>query len=120
MPLYQIICDDCGSEQEVYRSIATMNDLPECCETPMRRKVCAPMVISDIQPYQAVAVDVATGKPPVITSRSQHRAFLKRNGYVEVGNEMPDMSKPRKVEGDFNVRQALREAVREVLPKYTA
>lgn len=41
----------------------------------------------DIEPYQAVAVDVATGKPPRIGSRSEHREFLKRNGYLEVGNE---------------------------------
>jgi hypothetical protein len=118
MPIYQVMCDQCGDEQEIYRSLAAMNDLPECCDGHMRRKVCAPMVIADIQPYRAVAVDVATGKPPVINSRSEHRAFLKRNGYVEVGNEMPDMSK-RKTEGEFNVRQELREAVREVLPKYT-
>ena len=36
---------------------------------------------------KAVAVDVATGKPPVIGGRRQHREFLKRNHYVEVGNE---------------------------------
>jgi hypothetical protein len=45
-----------------------------------------PMVIPDIQPYQAVAADV-DGKRPVINSRSRHREFLKRNGYIEVGNE---------------------------------
>lgn len=46
-----------------------------------------PQIIKDIDPYRAVAVDVATGKPPVIRSRRDHRAFLKRNGYVEVGNQ---------------------------------
>lgn len=46
-------------------------------------------IVKDINPYQAVAVDVATGKAPRITSRSHHREFLKRNGYIEVGNEMP-------------------------------
>jgi hypothetical protein len=52
-----------------------------------------PLIVPDIQPYQAVAADIATGKAPVISSRSQHREFLKRNNYVELGNEMP---KPRK------------------------
>jgi hypothetical protein len=41
-------------------------------------------VMGDIKPYVAVAGDMA-GKE--ISSRSQHRAFLKRNGFDEVGNE---------------------------------
>lgn len=41
-------------------------------------------IIPDIEPYQAVAGDMA-GK--YITSRSQHRDFLRRNNFQEVGNE---------------------------------
>jgi hypothetical protein len=49
-----------------------------------------PAIISDIEPYRAVASDVACGgKRPVIGGRRQHREFLQRNGYVEVGNERP-------------------------------
>jgi hypothetical protein len=40
------------------------------------------MVMPDIQPYKAVA-----GDGRWITSRSQHRNFLRENGLVEVGNE---------------------------------
>jgi hypothetical protein len=46
-------------------------------------------VMPDIGEYRAMGTDVATGDRPVITSRSQHRDYLKRNGYVELGNEMP-------------------------------
>lgn len=46
-------------------------------------------IIPDISPYQAVATDVATGSAPAIMGRAQHREFLKRNGYVELGNEAP-------------------------------
>jgi hypothetical protein len=47
-------------------------------------------VIRDIEPYRTAGVDVAAGgKRVVIGSRSQHRQFLARNGYVEVGNEVP-------------------------------
>lgn len=52
-------------------------------------------IMRDIQPYQAVADDVATGKPPHIGSRREHREFLKRNGYHERGN---DPIKPKKPE----------------------
>ena len=119
MPLYRIKCDACKREDDVYRSLATYDDLPECCGAAMHRVICAPMVIADLAPYQAVAVDKATGKPPLIEGRAQHRAFLRRNGYVEIGNEMPDMSK-RPIEGDFNVRQELAAAVHEVLPRHRA
>src|SRR5215467_2994841 len=45
-------------------------------------------VISDLEPYRAVAADIACGgKRPVITGRRQHREFLQRNGFTEVGNE---------------------------------
>ena len=45
-------------------------------------------IMPDIEPYQAVAGDVALkGDKPVITSRSRHREFLKRNNYDEVGTE---------------------------------
>ncbi|MBJ9695749.1 zinc ribbon domain-containing protein [Burkholderia cenocepacia] len=82
----------------------------------MSRIVEAPYVAPDIGPYQAVAVDVATGRPPVINSRSAHREFLKRNGYVEVGNESVGR-KAGEVRGDFNLRSELTSATREVLGK---
>jgi hypothetical protein len=47
-------------------------------------------VMRDLEPYKAVAGDVAAGgDAPVIGGRAQHREFLKRNGYVELGNEIP-------------------------------
>lgn len=81
MPLYQIKCDICGKEDEVYRSVANYNDLPECCGHIMGRTLTIPTVIADIQPYRSMA----TGE--MITSRSQHRKHLSANGLVEVGNE---------------------------------
>lgn len=48
-----------------------------------------PSIISDIEPYRAIASDIACdNKRPVIGGKRQHREFLQRNGYVEVGNEM--------------------------------
>lgn len=118
MPIYRLRCPTCEAETEIFRTVAKMDeDLPECCGGTMQRRIFAPYVVADIQPYQAMGVDVASGKAPIINSRSEHREYLRRNGYVELGNEMPDTSK-REVQGDFNVRDELRQAVREVLPKY--
>lgn len=41
-------------------------------------------IIPDIEPYEARAGDVS-GK--YITSRKEHREFLRRNNLEEVGNE---------------------------------
>lgn len=47
-------------------------------------------IIRDIEPYRAAGADIACdGKRPVISGRRQHREFLARNGYVEIGNEVP-------------------------------
>lgn len=119
MPLYTVKCLCCLCELDLYRTVAERDrDLPVCpCSgAQMFRRVVAPMVTPDIGPYQAVAIDVATGKPPVITSRSAHRDFLKRNGYTEVGNEKIGR-KPGEVRGDFNLRRELTHATREVLGK---
>ena len=43
-------------------------------------------VVPDLQPYKSVAWDKETKKPMVIGGRKQHREFLRRNGYEEVGN----------------------------------
>ena len=67
-------------------------------------------IIKDIDPYKAVAVDVATDKAPAIGSRREHREFLKRNGYHEVGNEKIG----RKQQTYTPVRDDLRRAVQEV------
>jgi hypothetical protein len=89
---------------------------PEACYGHFANRGAASIqIIADIQPYQAIAADVATGKPPPrIGSRREHREFLKRNKYVEVGNEW---NKPRErptVQID-SPREDIRRAVREVL-----
>jgi hypothetical protein len=45
-------------------------------------------IIRDIDPYRTVAADT-NGKRITVGGRRQHREFLKRNGYIETGNEMP-------------------------------
>ena len=45
------------------------------------------MIQADINSYMSAAVDKETGRRVVINSRKQHREFLARNDYVEMGNE---------------------------------
>ena len=65
-----------------------------------------PAIISDIEPYRAVASDIACdNKRPMIGGRRQHREFLQRNGYTEVGNEFvpkpSDMPSERERQADL-------------------
>jgi hypothetical protein len=70
----------------------------------------------DIQPYQAMAVDKATGKAPMITSRREHNEFLKRNDFVCVGNDAPTKAKPKEI--NVTSRQELSNAIDRVAEKH--
>lgn len=61
--------------------------VPKRLAPPLSVSDSAPMVISDIEPYRPAAADKHNGIRPVIGGRRQHREFLQRNGYVEVGND---------------------------------
>ena len=81
MPIYLAHCNQCGKDEDIYRTVAKYDDLPECCGQRMERRIFAPQVIKDIDPY------ISQIDGSVITSRSQHREHLRANGCIEVGNE---------------------------------
>ena len=108
MPLYDARCSTCGTTHEFFARVADRHDTPVCCGAPAALVISPPMIQSDIEPYRAVAVDVATGKPPVIGSRAEHREYLKRNGYVELGNDKPrPKAAPRTTTAAADVKQAI-------------
>lgn len=81
MPLYDVKCQACGKQAEIFRSLNEYEDLPECCGQAMQRIISAPMVMNDIQPY------ISQIDGSVINSRSAHKAHLKTHRCEEVGNE---------------------------------
>jgi hypothetical protein len=69
-----------------------------------------PAIIKDIDGYRAMGADVASeGKRPWIGSRSEHRDYLRRNGYVETGNETPRVYDDRPI-----ARQAQEQRVHDI------
>ena len=84
MPIYEWECRKCG-KLEVFRSFSEWR-VPPDHPHPVVRILSAPMVMGDIEPYVAVAGDKAG---QVIGSRQEHKAFLKRNKFVELGNDPP-------------------------------
>ena len=87
MPIYAVHCNQCGKDDDIYRTVAKYDDLPDCCGQRMERIICAPQVIADIDPY------ISQIDGSLITSRSKHREHLQAHGCVEVGNEKME---PRK------------------------
>lgn len=86
MPTYVCRCVKCDKTIEYLSTVDERNNMPECCG-PTERVLTIPRVIMDIQPYQTAAADKETGKQVFIKSRSEHKAFLRRNNYEEVGND---------------------------------
>jgi hypothetical protein len=85
MPIYEYRCtaEDCLKQTDSYNTMENRHLSPLCsCGAKTMKVISAPsMVMADIQPYKAVA-----GDQRWITSRAQHREFLKSNGLEEVGN----------------------------------
>jgi putative FmdB family regulatory protein len=88
VPTYLYVCPSCAKRIEDVRRIAERDDCPKCtrCYGATERRITATMV-SVFTPYQAVAEDKDSGRRPMIKSRAEHEAFLRRNGYEEVGND---------------------------------
>lgn len=84
MPVYQYRCTSCNAQSDHYNTVENRHNCPKCsCGGETIKVISAPsMVMPDIQPYKAVA-----GDQRWITSRAQHREFLRENNLVEVGNE---------------------------------
>lgn len=91
MPTYVYRCKLCGFQGDAFRKMVDRDQAPRClskgpCLGETERRITATMV-SVFSPYRAVAVDKETGERPQINSRAEHEAFLRRNGYEEVGND---------------------------------
>jgi len=107
MPTYEYFCEHCGPI-EVWRSMKDYRVPPEH-EHPVTRVISACQGFGDITPYIAVGGDMA-GKP--ITSRNEHRAFLKRNKLVELGNEpIKDTKRMRSTVKRGEVAESMRRAI---------
>jgi len=106
MPIYAIKCNHCGHSEDVYRTVAEYDNLPEHCGEKMGRILTAPFVQADIQGYKSMA----TGE--YIGSRSAHREHLKQHGLIELGNEKLT---PQKQKADPTIKRDIINAVNQVI-----
>lgn len=90
MPIYRYLCK-CGKVRDEFRKIADRDNSP-ICHGPMERRI-VPTMVQVFTPYQAVAFD-EDGKRPFIRSSREHRDFLRRNNFEEIGNDSSMAPKP--------------------------
>lgn len=107
MPTYVWDCRQCG-EIEVFRPISQYA-VPPDHPHPVTRVISPCVGFGDIKPYIAKAGDMA-GK--AITSRVEHRKFLKRNRLVELGDApVKSTQEFRKTTSRKDVRESLRASI---------
>ena len=111
MPIYTYRCKSkkCRATGTAFRTIAERDRCPRCSQCKgMTEKIITPTMVSVFTPYRAVAFDKESGKRPLITSQDEHSAFLRRNGYEEVGNDK-SMAPPSRDEFLAKRAQKLKE-----------
>lgn len=121
MPMYEFQCSDCLKADNVFRRVESRDDSHVCtrCSSTRTRRVVFPhqFIQADIEPYRAMGPE-----RPWITSRAQHREYLYKHGYEEVGNDpsfAPPMDdeephpseKAREMEDSFKTDLGLAESV---------
>ena len=106
MPLYDVMCKECGKTDTVFRKISEYKNLPICCEKMMVQLILsAPFVPQEFQPYKSMI----TGQ--IITDRGEHRRHLKHHGCTEVGNE--DMTPKVDHIAEKRKKEQLRQTIAE-------
>ena len=93
MPIYTFACSHCAALIDAWRAIddrdrSPTGQCPRCgySSVVFERQIVAPAV-QVFAGYRAVAAEKDGGERPMIRTRAEHEAFLRRNDYVEVGND---------------------------------
>lgn len=115
IPLYAYRCLCCERTAELTNTVDARHTGAPHCHGQMVLEIMPTMVTPDIAPYKAMAGD-RMGQH--ITSRKEHREFLKRNRFHEIGNEpvkpVKNDTRPKKGE----VAAELKRVIPQVLAKY--
>lgn len=89
---------------------------PDNCYS--RKGNVGPQIVKDSDAYMSVAADKATGEPVYVGGRAQHREFLRRNNYVEVGNDSSLFSQPKPQNLDLVRGHEIKTAIDQVRSRH--
>ena len=82
MPLYEYECHECRKTVEAHRTVANRHHAPKCCGQPTKKIFSRAHIAPLFAGYRAIG-----GDRRYITSREEHRDFLREFNYEEVGND---------------------------------
>lgn len=113
MPMYSYSCARCGGQKDAIARVDERHTHAPVCHGQMRLEIMPTMVSPDIAPYRAVAGD-RMGQ--VIGSRREHKEFLKRNSFVEVGSDpikpIKNNTRPKKGEVAAELKKVIQPYLR--------
>ena len=89
-------------------------DWPHNCSSHWDKAATGTQIIRDIDPYVSVAANKATGNRQMVGGRRQHREFLKRNGYTEVGNDASMRRPPPPAKLDLVTKAEIVRAIKQI------
>lgn len=101
MPTYAWRCNSCGREFEIWSKIAERDEPQQHCAVPATRILNAPMVAPLFEAYRSVG----RGRPWIRT-KQEHKDYLRREGYEEVGNDS-SVAPPKMSDDEFRHQQAV-------------
>lgn len=109
MSTYLYECPKCAKRFDVIKPMAESSRTEYHCATEAQRVFTAPHVIGVFEPYRSMGPDRQW-----IHTRQEHKDFLRRYGYEEVGND-PSMAPPdiSDAEFEYNRDQQLKELARD-------
>lgn len=109
MPTYEFFCGTCRKRFDIVKPMAQSSDAEFHCGTQAERVFTAPHVIGVFEPYRSMGPERQW-----IHTRQEHKDFLRRYGYEEVGND-PSMAPPDISDAEFehNREQQLKELARD-------
>lgn len=87
---------------------------PHNCTSHWDKSAAGPQIVRDIDPYVSSAANKHSGKRELVGGRRQHREFLKRNDYVEVGNDSSLFKPPQPQKLDLVTKREIVQAIKQI------
>jgi hypothetical protein len=113
MPIFNYRCGHCDSTEEMFNHVDERHTGAPHCHGRMSLEIMPTMVSPDIAPYMAVAGD-KMGQ--MIGSRREHKEFLKRNRFTEVGSDpvkpIKNNTRPKKGEVAAELKKVIQPYLR--------
>lgn len=87
MPLYDILCQNCGKVEDIWAKIEDFNPICPKCGGITQRLISPTRIICDLEPYFDENLADARKAPQgcFVNSRQDRKLKMKEFGLVEVG-----------------------------------